>query len=143
VYKLPLRENIIDSRLNGREIKIKVAGYESEIKGIIDEVARYEIGLRSEGKAIVVFRHSIMYATINAADLHGYSGERLNDTVINSDLIGTDLELHLINGEKLEGRLMKISKYELGLRCNDSGVVVPKSAIAFAVITSNRGSDEE
>ncbi len=134
---MPLRENIIDSRLSGREIRIKVAGYDDEIKGIIDEVARYEIGLRSEGKAVVVFRHSIMYATINAADLHGYSGERLNDTVIDSDLIGTDLELHLINGDELKGRLMKVSKYELGLRYNDNGVVVPKSAIAFAVIKSS------
>ena len=134
MLNLPLRENIIDSRLSGREIRIKVLGQDQEIKGIIDEVARYEIGLRSENKAIVVFRHSILYAVVNSADLHGYSNERLNDTVINSDMIGTELELHLINGESVSGKLMKISKYELGLTKGDEGVVVPKSGIAYAVI---------
>ena len=135
---MPLRENIIDNRLAGREIRIKVLGHDQEIKGIIDEVARYEIGLRSENKAIVVFRHSILYALVNSADLHGYSNERLNDTVINSDMIGTELELHLTNGDLLEGKLMKISKYELGLSRNDEGLVIPKSGVAFAVIQQGK-----
>ena len=131
---MPLRENIIDSRLTGREIRVRVLGHEEEIKGIIDEVARYEIGLRLEGKAVVIFRHSILYAVVNTVDLHGYSSERLNDTVINSDMIGAELELHLINGEKLRGKLVKISKYELGLTSHEKGLIIPKSGIAYAVI---------
>ncbi|MCD6323655.1 MAG: hypothetical protein J7L55_00905 [Desulfurococcales archaeon] len=137
---MPLRENIIDSRLSGREIRLKVAGFQDEIRGIIDEVARYEIGLQSEGKGIVVFRHSIMYAQVNAADLHGYSGERLRDTVIDSDMIGSTIKLHLVNGEEIEGKLMKLSKYELGLRKGEEGLVIPKSAISFAII---KGEDKE
>jgi sRNA-binding regulator protein Hfq len=133
---LPMRENIIDSRLTGREIKVKVMGYSEEIKGLIDEVAKYEIGIRSEKGAIVVYRHSILYATLNAADLHGYSNERLRDTVIDSDMIGTEVELHLISGETIEGKLMKLSKYELGLTRGDEGLIVPKSAISFATIKS-------
>ncbi len=133
---MPIRENIIDGRFTGREVVIKVLGYNEEIKGIIDEVARYEIGLSSEGRPIVVFRHSIIYAKVEATELHGYSGERLSDTVINSDMVGTELRLHLIDGSEISGKLMKVSKYELGLRKDDEGFIIPKSAISFAVIES-------
>ncbi len=139
---LPLRENIIDSRLSGREIKLKVAGFDEEIKGIIDEVARYEIGLRSEGKGVVVFRHSILYAQMNAADLHGYSAERLRDTVIDSDMIGSSIKLHLVNGEEVGGKLLKLSKYEIGLRRGEEGIVIPKSAISFAIIEGEPTEEE-
>ncbi len=129
-----LRENIIDARFTGREVTIKVLGREEPIKGVIDEVARYEIGLRSEGKAVVVYRHSILSVEVEATDLHGYSNERLQDTVINSDLTGTEIEFFLIDGSSIKGKLMKVSKYEIGIRIDNEGFVIPKSAIAYAVV---------
>ena len=129
-----LRENIIDARFAGREVTIKVLGREEPIKGVIDEVARYEIGLRSEGKAVVVYRHSILSVEVEATDLHGYSNERLQDTVINSDLTGTEIEFFLIDGSSIKGKLMKVSKYEIGIRIDNEGFVIPKSAIAYAVV---------
>ncbi len=128
---MPLRENLIDARFVGREITIYVMGVKEPIKGVIDEVARYEIGLRVQGVPVVVFRHAMLYAVAEAVELHGYSGEQLRDTVIDSEMIGADAEIHLINGESVNGKLMKVTKYELGFRSGDKGLIIPKSSIAL------------
>lgn len=132
---MPLRENLIDARFVGREITIYIMGRDEPIKGLIDEVARYEIGVRSEGSPVVIFRHAILYAVTEAAELHGYSNEQLRDTVINSDMVGSDVEVHLINGLSFQGKLMKVTKYELGFRIGDKGYIIPKSSIAYIKFT--------
>ena len=132
---MPLRENLIDARFVGREIIVNVMGREEPIKGLIDEVARYEIGIRSEGSPVVVFRHAILYAVAEATELHGYSNEQLRDTVIDSDMVGSDVEVHLVNGASFQGKLMKVTKYELGFRIEDKGYIVPKSSIAYIKFT--------
>ncbi len=128
---MPLRENLIDARFVGREITFRVRGLEEPVKGVIDEVARYEIGVRSEGKPVVIFRHAILYAVAEATELHGYSGEQLRDTVIDSEMVGSDVSVRLVTGEELSGKLMKVTKYELGFRSDDKGIIVPKSSIAL------------
>ncbi len=132
---MPLRENLIDARFVGREITIYIMGRDEPIKGLIDEVARYEIGVRSEGSPVVIFRHAILYAVTEAAELHGYSNEQLRDTVIDSDMAGSDVEVHLINGLSFQGKLMKVTKYELGFRIGDKGYIIPKSSIAYIKFT--------
>ncbi len=132
---MPLRENLIDARFVGREITIYIMGRDEPIKGLIDEVARYEIGVRSEGSPVVIFRHAILYTVTEAAELHGYSNEQLRDTVIDSDMAGSDVEVHLINGLSFQGKLMKVTKYELGFRIGDKGYIIPKSSIAYIKFT--------
>ncbi len=132
---MPLRENLIDARFVGHEITIYIMGRDEPIKGLIDEVARYEIGVRSEGSPVVIFRHAILYAVTEAAELHGYSNEQLRDTVIDSDMAGSDVEVHLINGLSFQGKLMKVTKYELGFRIGDKGYIIPKSSIAYIKFT--------
>ena len=137
---MPLRENIIDARFNGREIEFRVLGASEPIRGVVDEVSRYEIGVVSGDKVYVLFRHAILTATMEPSDLHGFSTEQLNDTIINAELIGVELELHLIDGSVISGTLSKISKYEIGLRSGDKGLVIPKSSVTYAVIRSQETS---
>ncbi len=132
---MPLRENLIDARFVGREVTIYVMGKDEPIKGLIDEVARYEIGVQSEGSPVVIFRHAILYAVAEATELHGYSNEQLRDTVIDSDMVGSDVEVYLVNGLSFQGKLMKVTKYELGFRVEDKGYIVPKSSIAYIKFT--------
>lgn len=131
---MPLRENIIDARFNGREVEFRVLGASEPIRGVIDEVSKYEIGVRVGDVAYVLFRHAILSAAVEASDLHGFSSEQLEDTVIDIDLIGVKLDLHLIDGSTISGALAKISKYELGIKNEDKGIVIPKSSIAYAII---------
>jgi sRNA-binding regulator protein Hfq len=135
---MPLRENIIDARFNGREVEFRVLGAPEPIKGVVDEVSRYEIGVVSKDKVYVIFRHAILAATVEPSDLHGFSTEQLNDTVIDAELIGIELELHLIDGSTVSGTLSKISKYELGVRAGDKGLIIPKSSITYAVLKSQK-----
>ncbi len=129
-----MRENIIDHRLVGKAIKVYVLGRNDPIEGVIDEVSRYEIGLSVSNKPYIIFRHAILYAVLSETELHGYSQEELEDTVLTSDLIGCELEIYLINGQKVEGRLMKLSRYEIGVLSKGKGLVVPKSNISYIVI---------
>ncbi|MFN3267661.1 MAG: hypothetical protein ACK416_00210 [Zestosphaera sp.] len=135
---MPLRENIIDARFNGREVEFRVLGASEPIRGIIDEVSRYEIGVVSKDKVYVLFRHAILTATVEPSDLHGFSTEQLSDTVIDAELIGVELELHLIDGSVVSGTLSKISRYEIGVRAGDKGLVIPKSSITYAVVKSQQ-----
>lgn len=135
---MPLRENIIDARFNGREVEFRVLGAPEPIRGIVDEVSRYEIGVVSKNEVYVLFRHAILTATVEPSDLHGFSTEQLNDTVIDAELIGVELELHLIDGSVISGTLSKISRYEIGVKTGDKGLVIPKSSITYAVIRSQQ-----
>jgi len=129
-----MRENIIDQRLVGKVIRIYVLGHEDPIEGVVDEVSKYEIGVSVSNTPYVVFRHAILYAFLGETDLHGYSQEDLDDTVLTSDLIGSEIEIHLTDGQKLEGRLVKLSKYEIGVLSRGKGLVVPKSNISFIMV---------
>ncbi|PUA32837.1 MAG: hypothetical protein B7O98_05215 [Zestosphaera tikiterensis] len=135
---MPVRENIIDARFSGREVEFKVMGVNEPIRGLIDEVSRYEIGLRVKDKAYVIYRHAILTAKVEPTELHGFSAEQLNDTVINSEFIGSEIEIHLIDGSVVSGTLIKISKYEIGVKSGDEGLVIPKSSISYVVIVKTQ-----
>ncbi len=130
-----LKENILDSRFTGKSIKMKVLGYSDYIEGVVDEVSKYEVGIRAREGAIVVFRHAILLIEVQAPDLHGYRQEELEDTVLTTDFIGSDVEINLINGEKISGKLMKITKYEIGLVTSEGkAFIIPKSSISIVRI---------
>ncbi len=135
---MPVRENIIDSRFSGREVEFKVMGSNEPIRGLIDEVSRYEIGLRVKEKAYVIYRHAILTAKVEPTELHGFSTEQLSDTVIDSEFIGSEVEVHLIDGSVISGTLVKISKYEIGIKSGDEGFIIPKSSISYVVIVKTQ-----
>ncbi len=127
-----LRDNIIDSRLVGRMIRIHtLCG--KVIEGILDEVTRYELGIRTSTSAVVVMRHSIVKVAVSESDIHG-SGSVEADTVITSDFIGENVTILLNSCEEIRGRLMKLSKYEIGVITGEETYIVPKSAIVYVVL---------
>ncbi len=100
-------------------------------EGVVDDVAKYELGLTVRDYFYIVFRHGLTYVEVNAADLHGERGMELDDSLITSDFIGVDVDMILVDGRKLSGRLMKISRYELGIRVGDKGLIIPKSSVVY------------
>ncbi len=103
------------------------------IEGILDEVTRYELGIRTSTSAVVVMRHSIVKVAVSESDIHG-SGSLEADTVITSDFIGENVTILLNNCEEIKGRLMKLSKYEIGVITGEETYIVPKSAIVYVVL---------
>lgn len=130
---MPIRDNIIDSRFRGMAIKVFLINGE-DFEGIVDDVARYELGLTVRDSFYIVFRHGVTYVEVSSSDLHGERGTELEDSLITSDFIGVDVDVLLINGNKLSGRLMKVSRYELGIRYGDKGLIIPKSNIIYIKI---------
>ena len=126
-----IKENILDERFEGKSIRIKVMGYNDVIEGVVDEVAKYEIGISVRGRPMVVFRHAILYVETEAPEIHGYGSRDLEDTVLTSDFVGESVEVHLLDGSLIKGKLMKVSKYEIGVRSSDRTYIVPKSSISF------------
>ncbi|HDD26500.1 MAG TPA: hypothetical protein ENF75_05385 [Acidilobales archaeon] len=128
-----VRENILDKRFEGRAITIKLINGET-IKGIVDEVSRYEVGLRVRDRPIVIFRHAIANVVISSSDIHGESYEELEENVLDRNFIGYDIVAHLVNGEKIEGRLIKVSRYELGVLSQERAYIIPKSSIIYVEV---------
>jgi RNase P/RNase MRP subunit p29 len=127
-----IRDNIIDSRFVGRMIRIHThCG--KVIEGILDEVTRYELGIRTSTNAIVVMRHSIVKVAVSESDIHG-SGTIEADTVITNDFTGENVTILLNSCEEIKGRLMKLSKYEVGVVTNEGTYIIPKSAIIYVVL---------
>ncbi len=130
-----MKENILDGRFTGKSAKIKVIGVDGFIEGVIDEVSRYEIGLRTRDGPVIVFRHAVLFIEVQPPDLHGYSQEELEDTVLTTDFIGCRIDVTLVDGSVLKGKLMKVTRYELGVVTNEGkALVIPKSSIATVSI---------
>jgi len=110
-----------------------VLGRDDPIEGVVDEVAKYEIGVSVRGTPVIIFRHAILYVETEAPEIHGYGSGELEDTVLTSDLVGENVEVHLINGYKLGGKLMKVSRYEIGIRGKETTFIIPKSSISYIV----------
>ncbi|MEM4518938.1 MAG: hypothetical protein QXD94_00660 [Sulfolobales archaeon] len=127
---MPIRDNIIDNRFRGMVARVFLINGE-DFEGVVDDVAKYELGLTIRDSFYIVFRHGITYVEVGVTDLHGERVEDLEDSLITTDFIGVDVDVLLINGIKLSGRLMKISRYELGIRTEDKGLIIPKSNIIY------------
>ncbi len=97
----------------------------------MDEVSRYEIGIRTPKGPAVVFRHSIAYVEVSQTDIHGFSSEELEDVIITPEMTGTEVTVVFQNGTKVSGKLSKVSRYEIGLRVGDRALIIPKSSVSY------------
>jgi len=132
-YSQRARRNvfIIDERVSGRTVEVYTLGGE-RIQGIIEEVSTFELGISSEGYAYIVPRQSIAYISIGPSDIYGTHECCKNEFVLDEDFVGYDLEAMLINGQKIEGRLMKVSREEIAIMtANNKLHVIPRSSIQY------------
>jgi len=122
---------IIDERIAGRAVEVYTLGGE-RIQGIIEEVATFELGISSEGYAYIVPRQSIAYISAGPSDIYGAHECCKSDFVLDEDFVGCDLEAMLINGQKIEGRLMKVSRGEIAVMATNNRLyVIPRSSIQY------------
>ncbi|MCX8184842.1 MAG: hypothetical protein RMI56_00505 [Sulfolobales archaeon] len=128
-----MRDNILDRRFEGKAIKLRLIGIEEPLEGVVDEVSKYEIGIRTPRGPVVVFRHSIAHIEVSQTDLHGFSSEELEDVIITSEMTGAGVEVVLSDKTRIDGKLSKISRYEIGVRAGDRALVIPKSAISYII----------
>lgn len=137
-----MRDNILDRRFEGKVVRIYISGMDEPLEGVIDEVSKYEIGIRTpkEGPT-VVFRHAIAYAEVSQADLHGFSSEELEDVIITPEMSGSDVVVVLRGNVKLSGKLAKVSKYEIGLRVGDKALIIPKASISHIIFQQLKSGD--
>jgi len=126
-----VRDNILDRRFEGKAIRVYVLGVEEPLEGAVDEVSKYELGIRTPKGAVVVFRHSIAYVEVPQAELHGFSQEDMEEVIITPEMVGSDVVVVLRNGTSIEGKIAKVSKYELGIRVGDRAFIIPKSSISY------------
>jgi len=122
--------NIIDHRFEGRSLEVYTVDGERLI-GLVDEVAVYEIGMYVENVPIIVERSSILYMVSGLSDLHGSSECCEKEYVLDEDFIGVDVELRLINGQEIGGRIVKITKNEIGIAQGNRALIIPRSKISF------------
>ncbi|MCS7099489.1 MAG: hypothetical protein RMH84_00775 [Sulfolobales archaeon] len=128
-----MRDNILDRRFEGKAVRLRLVGVEEPIEGVVDEVSKYEIGVRTPKGPVVVFRHSIAYVEVSQADLHGFSSEELEDVIITPEMSGSDVTVVLFDKTRIDGKLSKVSKYEIGVRTGDRALIIPKSTISYVV----------
>lgn len=125
-----MRDNILDKRFEGKAVRLYLVGARDPLEGVVDEVSKYELGIRTPKGPVVVFRHSVAYVEVSQTDIHGFSSEELEDVVITPEMAGSEVTVVLRDGTELVGKLSKVSKYEIGLRSGERALVVPKSSIS-------------
>lgn len=128
-----MRDNILDKRFEGKAVRMYLIGLEEPLEGVVDEVSKYEIGIRTPQGPVVVFRHSVAYVEVSQVDIHGFSSEEIGDVIITPEMTGTEVTIVLQDGTKINGKLSKVSKYEIGIRTSDKALIIPKSSISHIV----------
>ncbi|MEM1623311.1 MAG: hypothetical protein QXZ60_05080 [Sulfolobales archaeon] len=128
-----MRDNILDKRFEGKAVRIYLTGSKEPLEGVVDEISKYEVGVRTPSGPIVVFRHSIAYIEVSQADIHGFSNEELEDVIITPEMTGSDVTVILQDSTKIVGKLSKVSKYEIGVRAGDKALIIPKSSISHII----------
>ncbi|MEM0026596.1 MAG: hypothetical protein QXT53_01495 [Ignisphaera sp.] len=124
---------IIDERFVGRSIEVYTIDG-SKLMGLVDEVTNHEIGMLVENVAVIVSRQAIVYVVTGQSDVHGYGECCDKEYVLDEDLIGSDADIKLVNGQDLNGRIVKISRNEVALLHQNRAYVIPRGVISYIKI---------
>jgi sRNA-binding regulator protein Hfq len=124
---------LLDNRFEGRSIELYVLNGE-RIMGLVDEVSANEIGILAEGIATIVPRNAVLYIITGLSDIHGFGECCESEYVLDEDFIGSDITAKLMNGEELSGRLIKVTKNEIGVAQGNRALVIPRNSILYIKI---------
>jgi sRNA-binding regulator protein Hfq len=124
---------LLDNRFEGRSIELYVLNGE-RIMGLVDEVSANEIGILAEGIATIVPRNAVLYIITGLSDIHGFGECCESEYVLDEDFIGSDITVKLMNGEELSGRLIKVTKNEIGVAQGNRALVIPRNSILYIKI---------
>ncbi|MCC6016212.1 MAG: hypothetical protein LM582_04110 [Desulfurococcaceae archaeon] len=124
---------LLNGRFEGRSIELFVLNGE-RIVGLVDEVTINEIGILAEEVATIVPRNAILYVVTGLSDIHGFGECCEAEYVLDEDFIGSDITVKLVNGEEIGGRLIKITKNEIGVAQGNRALIIPRSSILYIKI---------
>lgn len=124
---------LLDTRFEGRSIELYTLDGE-KLMGLVDEVSHNEIGLLVEGVPIIVPRSAILYAVTGLSDIHGFGECCESEFVLDDDFIGSDIIVKLINGDEMSGRLVKLTRNEIGVVQGNKALVIPRNSVVYVKI---------
>lgn len=125
--------HIIDERFEGRSLELYTIDGE-KLMGLVDEVALHEIGMYVENTPIIVSRNAILYVSTGLSDIHGVGECCDREFVLDEEFIGCDVAVRLINGQEFQGRLLKVTRYEIGIAQTNRALIIPRSMISHVRI---------
>lgn len=105
-----------------------------KVLGLIDEVSLNEIGLIVEGTPMVIPRSSILYTATGLSDIHGFGECCDSEYVLDEDFIGCDASIKLVNGNEIMGRILKLTKNEIGVVQGNRALIIPRSSVLYVKI---------
>jgi len=134
-YYQPRRRGtyIIDERFVGRSMEAYTVDG-TKLLGLVDEVSVNEIGMLVENSAVIVPRTAIAYIITGQSDVHGYGECCEKEFVLDEDFVGSDVEVKIINGAEVAGRLVKVSKHEIVIAHENRAYVIPRNSIIYVKI---------
>ena len=94
----------------------------------------HEIGMYVEDTPIIVSRNAVSYIIVGLSDIHGTGECCEREYVLDEEFIGSDVSVRLINGQEFQGRLLKITKNEIGIAQGNRALIFPRNAISFIKI---------
>jgi len=124
---------IVNERFEGRSLEVHVVNGE-KLMGVVDEVALYELGMSIENTPTIISRNSILYVVTGLSDIHGMGECCEKEYVLDEEFIGSDVLTKLVNGNEIEGRLIKITRDEVGLAQGNKAVIIPRRSILYLKI---------
>lgn len=66
-----MRDNILDRRFEGKAVRLRLVGVEEPIEGVVDEVSKYEIGVRTGDRALIIPKSTISYVVFQGVEARG------------------------------------------------------------------------
>lgn len=132
-YQKKRVSTMIDNRFRGRSIEIYVMTGDKFL-GLIDEVSQNEIGIIAEENPIIVPRNSILYVVTGLSDVHGHGECCESEYVLDENFIGSDVIVKLSTNEELSGRIIKLTRNEIGLAQGNRAIIIPRVSIVYVKI---------
>lgn len=124
---------LIDNRFEGRSVEIYMLNGE-KLLGLIDEISINEIGLVVEGTPVIVPRSAILYIVTGLSDIHGYGECCDSEYVLDENFIGSDVSIKMINTHEINGRILKLTRNEIGVVQGNKAIVIPRTSVLYIKI---------
>ncbi|MEM1526097.1 MAG: hypothetical protein QXI44_03265, partial [Ignisphaera sp.] len=77
---------------------------------------------------------AILYAVTGLSDIHGFGECCESEFVLDEDFIGSDIVVKLINGDEMSGRLVKLTRNEIGVVQGNKALVIPRNSLVYVKI---------
>ena len=124
---------LVDERFEGRSLEVYTVDGD-KLVGLVDQVASMELGMLVEGEAVVVERSAILYMVTGLTDIHGVAEGCEKEFVLDEEFVGSDVIVKLVNGAEIRGRLIKVTKHEIGVAQENRAIIIPRHAISYVRI---------